>query len=390
MNEAAVYLDYQSTTPCDERVVQAMLPYFTSQFANPSSLTHAAGRDNAHAIEKARQTIADFIGAQPRDLIFTASATEANNLALKGVAHQNEGERNKILVCRIDHPSVLNPARELRETGYEVHFLPVDGKGKIIQTKLEELVDSKTLMLSVCHGNSEIGTLQDLTFLSSVCRKHGVLFHVDATQAAMTEKLDVETQQIDLLSLSAHKLYGPKGVGVLYRRRKQPRVRLQPLLSGGDQEWGIRAGTLNVPGIIGMAKACELIANSRDEERSRLKKLRDDFRSKLQQVDPSMWVNSGDEGGLVHNLNVGFPGLDAQALLCELEEIQCSKGSSCSLDISKPSHVLLGIGLNADQADQCLRFSVGRMTEMEDVDRAVSAIEKYFQKVRLVKEKVVS
>lgn len=387
---SAVYLDYQSTTPCDERVVQAMLPYFSEHFANPGSLTHVAGRESADVVDQARQTIAEFIGAHSRDLIFTASATEANNLALKGVAKQAGEERNKLLVCQIDHPSVLNPARELKQSGFEVHFLRVDSSGRILEDEFERLVDEQTLLLSVCHGNSEIGTLQDLSYLGKMCRAKGVLFHVDASQSALTEKLNVEDLNIDLLSLSAHKLYGPKGVGVLYRRRKQPRVRLQPLLTGGDQEWGIRAGTLNVPGIVGLAKACELIGSQRTEECDRLKALRDEFKQGLQQLDSSMWVNSGGEHTLVHNLNVGFPGLDAQRLLCELEEIQCSKGSSCSLDISKPSHVLLGIGLSAEQADQCLRFSVGRMTQPEDVRQALAAIGKYFEKVRPLKEKVVS
>jgi cysteine desulfurase len=386
----AIYLDYQSTTPCDERVVQAMLPYFTNQFANPSSLTHAAGRKNAEVVDQARQIIADFIHAQPRDLIFTASATEANNLALKGVMGESQKDRDKLLVCQIDHPSVLNPARELRESGYQVHFLKVDPSGKILKRELEELIDENTKMLSICHGNSEIGSLQDLTYLAGLCREHGVLFHVDATQAALTERIDVEAQQIDLLSLSAHKLYGPKGVGLLYRRRKQPRVRLQALMRGGDQEWGLRAGTLNVPGIVGLAKACELITACRDEERARLEYLRNYLKQKLQQLDPDLWVNGGEEDRLPHNLNVGFPGLDAQRLLCEIEEIQCSKGSSCSLDIAKPSHVLLGIGLGAELADQCLRFSVGRMTLKEDLDRAVLAIEKHFQKERPVEQKVVS
>ena len=390
MSSKSVYLDYQSTTPCDERVVEAMLPYFTDQFANSSSLTHAAGRANADIVEKARQTIAEFIGASSRDIIFTSSATEANNLALKGVAQHHGGERQKILVCKIDHPSVINPAKALKEAGFEVVFLNVDSSGQIEKDEFEALIDKNTLMLSVCHGNSEIGTLQDLNYLSNLCREYGAFFHVDATQAALTEILDVEQQKIDLLSMSAHKLYGPKGVGVLYRRRKQPRVRLQAQLNGGDQEWGLRAGTLNVPGIVGMAKACELIVESRDEERERLKALRDSLKEKLLALDSGMWINSGAESSLVHNLNVGFPGLDAQHLLCEIEQVQCSKGSSCSMDIAKPSHVLLGIGLNADQAEQCLRFSVGRMTTEADIDMAVEAIRNYFQKVRPADQRVVS
>ena len=218
--------------------------------------------------------------------------------------------------------------------------------------------------------------------LSDLCRQHAAFLHVDATQAALTEKIDVEAQGVDLLSLSGHKIYGPKGIGVLYRRRKRPRVRMETILHGGDQEWGLRSGTLNVPAIVGMAKACEIIAEEQIHERMRLKSLRDQLKQGLAKIAPDMWCNS-NESGLVQNLNIGIPGLQAQHLLCELEAIHCSKGSSCSLDISKPSHVLLGIGLNSEQTDECLRFSVGRSTTKSDIDFVLSELKVYFENTRV-------
>jgi len=361
-------MDYQSTTPCDPRVVKAMLPYFSEYFSNPSSLSHAAGRDMAAVVSHARANIASFINAEPRDLIFTASATEANNLALKGLIQVDKIPRRKVVVCGTDHPSVLKSAQSLNKQGYEVYFLKVDSMGQIDREDFEANLDEQTLLLSVCHGNSEIGSLQDLKYLSNHCRALGVFFHVDATQAALTEVLNVETQGIDLLSLSGHKLYGPKGIGVLYRRRKQPRVRMVSQLDGGDQEWGLRAGTLNVPAIVGMAKACELVQMNREQERVELKRLRDHLFARLEASIPGLWVNGGGEQALVNNLNIGIAGLDAQALLCEMKAVQCSLGSSCSVDLSKPSHVLLGLGLNAAAARSCLRLSVGRLTTEADID----------------------
>lgn len=369
----AVYLDYQSTTPCDERVVQAMLPYFTESFANAGSVTHSAGRDAAEVVEESRKSIATLIGAESRDLIFTASATEANNLAIKGLANHELNQRKKILVCVTDHASVLRPAEALEAKGFEVCKIKVKPDGGMDLEQLTQHLDTNTLLLSICQGNSEIGSLQDLKTLSGLCRKVGAYFHVDATQAILTEEVNVEDFGIDLLSMSGHKIYGPKGVGVLYRRRKQPRVRLCSELDGGEQEWGLRAGTLNIPGIVGFARACEIVMANRESERKQLKLRRDNLRDALLSELPEAWVNTG-ENGLVNNLSIGISGLDAQALLCDMPLVQCSKGSSCSLDISKPSHVLLNIGLDAKQADACLRFSVGRFTTETEIEFAIQEI----------------
>lgn len=359
-----VYLDHHASTPVDKRVLEQMLPYFGPEFGNPAS-SHGWGQRAARAVEQARAQVAALIGAQPLELIFTSGATESVNLALKGLVRQGE-RRRKLITARSEHPAVLDCCAYLSEHGLQIEYLDLDHHGHIDLGQLRELLDDNALCVSLMYANNEIGVLHDVAAIGALAHERGAFFHCDATQAVGREPIDVVAQHIDLLSLSGHKLYGPKGVGALYVRRKDPRVRLEALLHGGGQERGLRSGTLNVPAIVGLGQACALAAAEGTTERERLRALRDRLWQALAPAGP---VLAGDpERRLTGNLNLRFPGVRAADLMRALPEVAMSSGSACSEVARRPSRTLIALGLSPAQAGEHLRLGLGRFNTSEEVD----------------------
>jgi len=373
-----VYLDYQATTPVDPRVLEAMLPYFGERFGNAASVQHAAGQDAAAAVESARERVARAIGADRREIVFTSGATEADSLALKGMTRGSE--RDRLVVLATEHPAVLEAARSLRRDGYEVIELAVDAAGQPSLSELRAAVDERTLLVSVAAANNEIGTLPPLAEIAAIAHEKGAYFHTDAAQAVGKVDLDVGRDGIDLLSLSGHKLHGPKGIGALYVRRE-----LQPLLApqieGGGHERGLRSGTLNVPGIVGLGAAAELATASREEEAQRLRALSDRFLQRLREEVEGVELN-GPADRLPGNLNLRFPGLDAEALIANCPGLAISAGSACSAATPTPSHVLTAIGLDQEAAEQSVRIGIGRPTTSAEVDRAADLLAAAVARIR--------
>lgn len=365
-----IYLDYQATTPVDPRVLKAMLPYFGERFGNAASVQHAAGRAASVAVEAAREQVAGSIGADRREIVFCSGATEADSLAIKGLTKGSE--RDRLVVLATEHPAILGPVRSLHRSGYEVVELDVDAAGQPSLLNLREAVDERTLLVSVAAANNEIGTLAPLAEIAEIAHEKGAYFHTDAAQAVGKVDLDVGRDGIDLLSLSGHKLYGPKGVGALYVRRElQPLI--APQIEGGGHERGLRSGTLNVPGIIGLGAAAELAAAGREEEAKRLQALADRFLKKLREEVDRVELN-GPAERLPGNLNLRFPGVDAEALIANCPELAISAGSACSAATPTPSHVLTAIGLDHEAAEQSVRIGIGRPTTGPEVDRAADLL----------------
>jgi cysteine desulfurase len=369
--ELPIYLDYQATTPLDPRVLDAMLPFLTSHFGNPSSVQHRFGLEAADAVEGARRQLAAALGAEPRDVVFTSGATEANNLALKGLAATSP-QRRRLVALTAEHRAVLQPLESLAATGFEVTLLQVDRDGLPDLDQLERIVDDRTLVVSVAAANSEIGTLPPLRAIADVCHSHGALFHTDAAQALGKIPLEVDRDGIDLLSVSAHKLYGPKGIGALYVRREH-QAKVQALLDGGGQEHGLRSGTLNVPAIVGFGAAAELAGEELGQEAPRLANLRDRLHDALEQELDGVVLN-GPPDRLPGNINLRFVGVDADALIANCPGLAFSAGSACSAGTPEPSHVLLAIGLSHEAASESVRLSLGRPTTGDEVDAAVDQI----------------
>lgn len=368
-----IYLDYNATTPVDPEVVEAMLPALTQHFGNPSSRTHAYGWAAAELVDQARQTIARCLGAAPEEIVFTSGATEANNLAIKGIARARG--RGHIVTTAIEHPAVLEACESLQREGFEVTRVPVGRGGVVDPDAVGQALRSDTVLVSVMLVNNEIGTVQPVAEIARVCREHGIPLHCDATQAPGKVEVDVQTLGVDLLALSAHKFYGPKGVGLLYVRRRKPALRLEPLLHGGGQEGGLRSGTLNVPGIVGMAKALELAVARRQEDSARLAVLRDRLRERLLAAYPRLAENGDPAHRVANTLNVSFVGLDAGALVASLPRLAVSPASACATGKPKPSHVLLALGRTPAEATSALRFSLGRPTTEDEVDAAATMVE---------------
>lgn len=365
-----IYLDYQATTPVDPRVLKAMLPYFGERFGNAASVQHAAGRAASVAVEAAREQVAGSIGADRREIVFCSGATEADSLAIKGLTKGSE--RDRLVVLATEHPAILGPVRSLHRSGYEVVELDVDAAGQPSLLNLREAVDERTLLVSVAAANNEIGTLAPLAEIAEIAHEKGAYFHTDAAQAVGKVDLDVGRDGIDLLSLSGHKLYGPKGVGALYVRRElQPLI--APQIEGGGHERGLRSGTLNVPGIIGLGAAAELAAAGREEEAKRLQALADRLLKKLREEVDGVELNGSAER-LPGNLNLRFPGVDAEALIANCPELAISAGSACSAATPTPSHVLTAIGLDQEAAEQSVRIGIGRPTTAPEVDRAADLL----------------
>jgi cysteine desulfurase len=377
-NAPPIYLDNQSTTRLDPRVLEAMLPYFTEEFGNPHSTSHTYGRNAAAAIETARAEVAALIQADPREIVFTSGATESNNLALKGVAHFARAHstgvpRDHIVTLVTEHKCVLESCNQLRSEGFAVTFLSVEPNGLISPAALAAAMTERTLLVSVMAAHNEIGVIQPLAEIGALCRSRGVLFHTDAAQAFAKISLDVGALQIDLMSISGHKIYGPKGVGALYIRRR-PRVRLLPLIDGGGQERGLRSGTLPTPLCVGLGRAAVLAGAEMTEEAERLRHLRDRLRRSLARQVPGFAVNGDLEQRLPGNLNFSFPGIEALSLIEACPSLAVSTGSACTSASVEPSYVLRALGLSEAEANSGIRVGLGRFTTAAEVDFAADAL----------------
>jgi cysteine desulfurase len=378
-NTMPIYLDNQSSTRLDPRVLEAMLPYFTEQFGNPHSTSHVYGRIAAEAIEQARSAVAALINADARELIFTSGATEANNLAIKGAAHfarlypQSGPTRDHIVTLTTEHKCVLETCALLDREGFRITYLPVKPNGLVSLDTLAEALSERTLLVSVMAAHNEIGVIQPLAEIGALCRSKGILFHSDAAQAFGRIALDVEGMQIDLLSISGHKIYGPKGIGVLYIRRR-PRVRLLPLIDGGGQERGLRSGTLPTPLCVGIGRAAAIAAAEMTDEASRLRRLRDRLRTGLARRVPGLRLNGDVESRLPGSLNFLVPGIAAVKLIEACQGIAISTGSACSSASVEPSYVLRAIGLSEADANSGIRIGLGRFTTLEEVDFAIDEL----------------
>lgn len=373
MAQRPIYLDCHATTPVDPRVLEAMLPFFSQHFGNPASLTHSYGWEAEAAVKQARASIAAAINASPEEIVFTSGATEANNLAIKGVAEAYFNRGRHIITVQTEHNAVLDPCAYLASLGFEITYLAVQPDGLLDLTELDRAFRDDTILVSVMAANNEIGVLQPLVEIGARCRDRKILFHTDAAQAIGKIPLDVQAMQIDLLSLTAHKLYGPKGIGALYVRRRQPRVTLAPQLHGGGHERGMRSGTLCTPQIVGLASAVELGLAEMAAETDRLIELRDRLWTQLQ-VLPGMHLNGSFRQRLPGNLNVSVEGVDGQALLLGLRPtVALSSGAACSTASTAPSHVLKGLGHSDALAYASLRFGLGRWTTAAEIDQVAAA-----------------
>ncbi len=371
-----IYLDNQATTPCDPRVVAAMLPYFSEAFGNPHSVEHALGREAEAAVARARAEVAALIGATPREIVFTSGATESNNLAIKGAARfaaRMENPRRRLITLATEHKCVLQATADLAEEGFEPVFLPVRPDGRLDPEALRMALATPTLLVSVMAANNETGVLQDITALAALAHQAGALFHTDAAQAVGKIPIDVTAQGIDLLSISGHKLYGPKGVGALYVRHR-PRVRLAPLISGGGQERGLRSGTLPAPLIVGFGAACRIAGAEMAAEAARLAGLRERLLARLGDAIPGISVNGSREHRLAGNLNLAFPAARAETLLADLPDLCLSTGSACSSAAVEPSYVLGAMGVPAEVAARSLRIGIGRFTSAAEIDLAAAML----------------
>jgi cysteine desulfurase len=371
--KGSIYLDYQATTPTDPRVVDAMLPFFSQKFGNPHSNSHAHGWEASDAVENARQQIADLIGAESREIIFTSGATEANNLALKGAGRFSHRKGNHIITSKAEHKCVLESCRQLEDEGLRVTYLDVNGDGFIELHALEAAMSDDTLMVSIMAVNNETGVIQPMADIGALCRARSIYFHSDGAQAVGKIAMNVNDMNIDLMSISGHKLYGPMGIGALYVRRR-PRVRLQPLFDGGGQERGMRSGTLPAPLCVGMGRACELSRLEMSEETSRLTERRDQLLSVLGQAGCEVIINGSMEQRFVGNLNLRFPGIRAEDLLTEIRGVAVSTGSACTSASVEPSYVLRAMGLTDDEAAASIRIGLGRFTTIDEIDRAADII----------------
>lgn len=376
-----VYLDYQATTPMDPRVLDAMMPYFTEKFGNPHSRNHLFGWEAEDGVETAREQIASLINADPKEIVFTSGATESNNLAIKGAAQFYKDKKNHIITCVTEHKCVLDSCRHLEQEGFTVTYLPVKQNGLIDLNELKNAITDKTVLVSIMAVNNEIGVIQDLAAIGKICRERGVFFHTDAAQAAGKMPMDVEAMNIDMMSISGHKIYGPKGIGALYVRRK-PRVRLMALISGGGQERGMRSGTLPTPLCVGLGKACEIAQNEMASESERLKKLQDRFLNGIRKELDQIYINGDMEHRIPGNLNISFAFVEGESLMMGIKNLSVSSGSACTSASLEPSYVLRALGVEEELAHTSLRLGFGRFTTESDIDKAVHDITSAVKKLR--------
>ncbi len=363
-----IYMDYHATTPVDPRVLDAMLPFFTQNFGNAASRNHAFGWTAEEAVENARAQIARLVGASPKEIIFTSGATESNNLAIKGVAEMYREKGNHIITQVTEHKAVLDTCKRLEKSGCEVTYLPVEKDGRVSLDDLRRAITPKTILISIMYANNEIGVVQPIAEIGMIAKEKGVFFHVDGVQAVGKIPVDVQKDNIDLLSISAHKLYGPKGVGALYVRRRNPRVQLAAIIDGGGHERGMRSGTLNVTGIVGFGKACELCQNEMAEESERLRSLRDRLKDIFFGKLDEIFINGSMTHRLPHNMNISFAYVEGESLLMGINDVAVSSGSACTSATLEPSYVLKALGVGEDLAHTSIRFGLGRFTTQEEVD----------------------
>ncbi|MBM3643810.1 MAG: IscS subfamily cysteine desulfurase [Alphaproteobacteria bacterium] len=380
-NDQPIYLDYQATTPMDPRVLEAMMPYFTTKFGNPASRSHAYGWEAEEAVEKARAQIAALIGADEKEIIFTSGATESNNLAIKGAAEFYKDRRNHIVTTVTEHKCVLDTCRHLEQQGFTVTYLPVQKNGLVDLAELEAAVTDKTVVVSVMAVNNEIGVIQPLAEIGRICRAKGAFFHTDAAQAVGKIPLDVEAMNIDLLSVSGHKIYGPKGIGALYVRRK-PRVRLVALINGGGQERGFRSGTLPTPLCVGLGEACAIAMAEMGAETERLGQLRDRMLAGLTARLPEIFLNGDLEHRIPGNLNISFAYVEGESLMMGIKNLSVSSGSACTSASLEPSYVLRALGVEEELAHTSLRIGLGRFTTELEVDTAVEELVRNVSRLR--------
>lgn len=376
-----IYLDNNATTPMDPRVLDAMLPYFVDKFGNAASRNHPFGWVAEEAVDYAREQIAQLIGCNEKEIIFTSGATESNNLAIKGVFEMYQSKGNHVITLTTEHKAVLDTCHHIEKMGAEVTFLDVEPDGLVDLAKLEAAIKPNTILISIMYGNNEIGVIQPMKKISEIARKHGVLLHTDGTQAVGKVPVNVETDGIDLMSFTAHKMYGPKGVGALYVRRKNPRVKVTAQMDGGGHERGMRSGTLNVPGIVGLGKACELARLEMDQDAKRLSALRDKLENALSQLEES-YVNGNKESRLPHTTNISFKYVEGEGLMMAMKDLAVSSGSACTSASLEPSYVLKSLGLNDDLAHSSIRFGLGRFTTDEEVDYAIEVTRNAVNKLR--------
>ncbi|MEK7210724.1 MAG: IscS subfamily cysteine desulfurase [Candidatus Binatota bacterium] len=370
-----VYMDNHATTPVDPRVLDAMLPYFCEKFGNAASRNHSFGWEAEAAVDEAREQIAQLIHApSPKDIIFTSGATESDNLAIKGVAELYQDKGNHIVTCVTEHRAVLDSCKVLERQGYKVTYLPVDSHGLVDIGRLREAVTEKTILISIMAANNEVGTMQPVREIGRLAKEKGIIFHCDATQGVGKIPMDVEEMGIDLLSMSAHKIYGPKGIGALYVRSKKPKVRLYPIIDGGGHERGMRSGTLNVSGIVGLGKACQIALKELPEETARLTQLRERLKEGIFGRLDEVYLNGHPTRRLPGNLNVSFAYVEGESLLMGLKEIAVSSGSACTSASLEPSYVLRALGVEEDLAHTSIRFGLGRFNTDEEVDYTIRRV----------------
>ncbi|OCX52866.1 IscS subfamily cysteine desulfurase [Mucilaginibacter sp. PPCGB 2223] len=365
-----IYLDNNATTPMDPRVLEAMLPYFTNKFGNAASRNHPFGWVAEEAVDYAREQVAKLIGANEKEIIFTSGATESDNLGIKGVFEMYKDKGNHIITCTTEHKAVLDTCKHIEKLGARVTYLDVKSDGLIDLAELEAAMTKETILVCIMYGNNEIGVIQPVKEISAIAHKHGALFMTDATQAVGKIPVDVNKDGIDILAMSAHKMYGPKGIGALYVRRKNPRVKVTAQMDGGGHERGMRSGTLNVPGIVGLGKACELCMQDMEADTKRLSALRDKLESALTQLEES-YVNGNREHRLPHVANISFKYVEGEGLMMAMKDLAVSSGSACTSASLEPSYVLKSLGLSDDLAHSSIRFGLGRFTTEEEIDYAI-------------------
>ena len=382
MSRMPIYMDHHATTPVEPRVLAAMLPYFSEIFGNAASKDHEFGYQASHAVEQGRTQVAALINARPDEIIFTSGATESDNLALFGVAERYADTGDHIITCVTEHKAILDAAKHLEAQGKRVTYLRVNQYGQIDLDELRAAITPQTVLISIMAANNEIGTLAPLAEIGRIAREHGVLFHTDATQAAGSIPLDVQKMQIDLLSLSAHKMYGPKGIGALYVRRSNPRVRLAPLLYGGGHERGMRSGTLNVPGIVGFGVAAEIARREMKEQAAQLHAWTEQFFAGLQQRITGIALNGHPTKRLPHNLNIYIPGVESRAFIAGLKDLAVATGSACTSASVEPSHVIMALGFGEERAHGSLRFGLGRSNDVAQTEQAIKLVSSRSIKLR--------
>ena len=379
-----IYLDNQATTPLDPAVLEAMLPYLKNKFGNAASVHHIYGREGKEAVENSRKLLAESINGRPRDIIFTSGATESINLAIKGVCKKYQNKGKHVVTQQTEHKAVLDTCASMEKMGWRVTYLPVNSDGIVNPNSVFDAIEKDTVLVTIMHANNEIGTIQPIAEIGAICRQENTFFMVDACQSFGKLDINVNEMNIDLMAATAHKIYGPKGVGLLYVRQKDPKVKLEMQMDGGGHEGGFRSGTLAVPQIVGFAKAVELFMDCKNEENQRLSNLRDKMLQKIKSSHPDVILNGSIDQRLAHNLNLCFPGLEAESLIMKMKDIACSTGSACSSANLEPSHVIKALGYGNELSHSAIRFSLGRFNTEEEIE---IAIEEVISTVSIIKKK---